>query len=419
MRKILFFLCAFVALSSSSAFSEAPVIIVQNQEEFDFWFVVDPEELSGLTSGSPLLTSRVAEFFARQSEQPAFTVLAPEGTTRLEGLPEGAHLLVGFFAAEDLDAFPVRVVSLQADSSIGDRYYAMLDTPALMNVPRGVGRIARFAKAPASVEATPAEISEAPIETAATPAEISEAPIETAAAPAEISEASPETVEVPTEGEPSPQETFEAPIETAAAQPEETEAAGPPQQEAVAAIESAEAAGPLAKFSEAYDPGVFTRESRGEFALLPIADSRSWDQTGLRIAEIDGSIEKDRLRLALTVPNGFSENVSYFLYIFPSRIAGRDNLFTLELRVPPSGSRGACILWQNTAAPPSLLGTVTVSGSTCELAIGFDQVPQELLSEIGDTPTVDLTACWFDQTSETYEEFYYATFSMAGIGVRR
>jgi hypothetical protein len=399
MRKNLVFLCVFVVLSRATSFAEVPLVTLQNQEPSDFWFVVDPGELSGLTPGSPFLASRVAEFFARQAEEPAFERLGPEESTRLEGLSEGAHLLVGYFAVEGAEEFPVRVATLQADSGMGERFYAITDTPVLVSVPPGVGRLAAFAKPPSEAQSQNEGAGE-----------------ETAAAPSAMDEAQ---AEPPV----TAQEPPAASLETAAAPGGGGEQAEPAtatvSAESPALVERAQKAVPLAIFSDDYDPGIFTRESDGEFAVLPLSDSIAWNLAGLRIAEIDGSVTKNTLTFSLSVAGGFSDDVSYFLYVFPNRAAGRENRFTLELRVPSSGDRGACILWERSSPAPSLLGAVKITGPTCAFTVGFEQVPLELLTEIGDTPTVDLTACWYNRLSRSYEEFYYTTFSLADLSVTR
>jgi hypothetical protein len=167
----------------------------------------------------------------------------------------------------------------------------------------------------------------------------------------------------------------------------------------------------IATFSTAYDPSVFTKESSGSFAVLPIADSRSWKQAGTRITAVRGSAGASGLRLALNVPGGFSSAVSYFLYFFESRSSGRENAVTLEIQPLARPDRGACILWQK-GARPRLLGTVKTSGSTVELTVAKGELDSGALSAAGKEPTVDLTAGWYDKALRTWEEFYYTTFAV-------
>lgn len=107
MRRML---CAAVlaAAVSSLGFAQGASVTIQNEEGSTFYYSVDPQELAQVTPGSPLAATRVAEFFAAQADQPQFTALAPGAQASLTGLSDGAHLLVGFFAVDNQDAFPVR-----------------------------------------------------------------------------------------------------------------------------------------------------------------------------------------------------------------------------------------------------------------------------------------------------------------------
>jgi hypothetical protein len=167
-------------------------------------------------------------------------------------------------------------------------------------------------------------------------------------------------------------------------------------------------------FADAYSPDVFTREQMGAFAVLPIAESRSWTLTGTRVSALSAGQDADHLRLSISAPGGFSEKVSYFFYIFPRRAAGKENTLTMEIQPRANGSRGACLLWEQDAGTPLLIGTVTTSETSVELDIGPEELAS-ILSKAGEAATIDFTAGWFDRSLGTWEEFYYATFSAADI----
>ncbi len=147
MRRML---CAAVlaAAVSSLVFAQGATVAIQNEEQSTFYYIVDPTDLAQVTPGSPLAATKVASFFAAAADQPQFTALAPGEQASLTGLSDGPHLLVGFFAV-DQDTFPVRLITLQADSSMGERFYAVYGSPALVEATRGVGRLAQFARRPA------------------------------------------------------------------------------------------------------------------------------------------------------------------------------------------------------------------------------------------------------------------------------
>jgi hypothetical protein len=361
MKKMI--IVAVISMAAyAMAFGQASYVSLQNQENATFYYVVDPKELGGLSAGSPLLSSRIAEFFAARSDDPAFASLAPDASVRLDGLADGAHLLVGFFAVEDLNDFPVRVISLQADSRVGERFYAIFASPALLTVTRGSGRLARFARGAAQPTATVPAVQPAATSAAAQAGQVG-ATVPTTASDAKLQA--------------------------------------------------------IASFSPAFTPAFFTRERGGEFSVLPIADSRAWADTGTRIAALSGSRLGGELRLSLSVPGGFSEGVSYFFYVFGNRSLGKDNLITLEVQPRTAGRRAVCLLWRNGVSMPKILGSVRSTDSTVELDTGTDPVAAGLLAGLGESATVDLTAGWFNKAQGTWEEFYYTTFSLGDIAVIR
>ncbi|HVO38874.1 MAG TPA: hypothetical protein VMV03_07580 [Spirochaetia bacterium] len=375
-----------IACASCLAFAEGAAIAIQNEESSTLYFVVDPPELSGLSAGSPMAATRLAEYFSASSSEPRFTPLAPGAQTTISGLANGTHLLVVFFATQDPDTFPVRAVSVTADSAMGERFYAVYASPPLLEAPRGLGRLAEF---------PPSRFTAA-------------APQET---PPQTAQAGPPAETAPQNAAPS-----EAPPQAAEATPP---AQTPPAQTPpAAAVSSAPGSPTIASFSPSYQPVAFTREAKGEFAVQGIEQSRSWNLAGTRIMEIGGRIEGSKLTLSLSVAEGFSPDVSYFFYVFGARRAGAADDFTLEMRPRALPSRGVCLLWRP-GAGPSMFGTVTVSGTTVTLEASLADVPQDLVPDVGPGATFDLTSCRFDQSSGVYEEFYFATVAMADITVFR
>ncbi len=360
-RTMIAALVAFFA--TGLAFGQTSTVSLQNQESSAFYYVVDPKDLAGLTAGSPLLATKVAEFLSVQGDDVQFSTLAPDAEVKLDGLSDGTHLLVGFFAQEDQDQFPVRVVSLQADSRVGERFYAVFASPSQLSVPRGVGRLAKFSRQTATTQTAGAQTASSSTTAAAS-----------------------------------------------ASTPQNTASVGPDTASAAPASARADLS-PIASFSRAYTPESFTRERSDGFAVLPIAESRAWNLTGSRISAVSGVLDGTGLRLALSVPGGFSESVSYFFYVFGARTAGRKNVLTLEVEPRADGARGACIMWRQGTSAPRVLGTVISSATTVEVDIPADEVARGVLGVWSNGVSVDLTEGWYDRAVGTWEEFYYTTFT--------
>jgi hypothetical protein len=353
------------AAAAAAGFSQAANVTLQNQEDADFYYVIDPSDLADVTAGSPLLSSKVGTFFAARATAPEFSVITGGGAADLSGLADGTHLLVGFFAVNALESFPVRVISLQADSRVGTRFYALFASPSQLTVPRGTGRLAAFAR-PATTQA------------ATTTASATTASATTATATTAVT-------------------TTTAAATTATA----TTAAAPVSLHAISV------------FSARYDPVIFSRETKGSFDVLPVGQSRGWALTGTRISRLDGARDAGGLHLALTVPGGFSEKVSYFLYVFTNRSSGASSDLTLEIEPRANGSRAACLLWKNGADRPVLLGTATTIGDTVRIDISGDSAQAAPLFD--DNASADLTAGWYDKALGSWEEFYYTTVALADV----
>jgi hypothetical protein len=382
------------AAVSSQGFAQGASVTIQNEEESTFYYAVDPQELAQVTPGSPLAATKVAVFFAAQADQPQFTPLAPGAQTSLTGLSDGPHLLVGFFAVDNPDSFPVRLITLQADSSMGDRFYSIYGSPALVQATRGVGRLAQFARSSTPEQASAQSAPPAEEQTAAS-----------AAPPA--AQTAPQT-QTPPQAVPS--EGTVAPAAASSAAPVTQGSAATPA-----------AVAPIASFSESYNPAYFTRETQGGFSVQPIADSLTWTLSGTHIASLSADIDESTLTVSLTTGDDFSPNVSYFIYAFTNRVPGATAAFTLELRPRALPDRGVCILWLNQqgTAIPTIFGSVKVEGKTATLVADLKDEPASLAQELSCAGSFDLTSCSFDAKGGVYEEFYFATVAMADIPVIR
>jgi hypothetical protein len=121
-------------------------VLLNNPEASAFHFVLDPPELAQFDPGSSVFANVVYDYFL---ESPAtgptlFRTLPPGATLRLKDLPEGTHLLVGFFALPGRRDYPVRVQQLLAGGGMAERFYTMYAEPSLFRARAGRGRLAGF-----------------------------------------------------------------------------------------------------------------------------------------------------------------------------------------------------------------------------------------------------------------------------------
>ncbi len=356
---------AILLLSSMAAFSQSPAdqsgsVTLLNMEDSWLYFVMDPKDLEGLTAASPLLNSSVSSYFSTESEDFPFTRLTPGGSFDLAGLADGSHLLVGFFARQDRTEFPVRVLTVQVDKKMGTRFYSIFAEPALFTITRDTGRLAKFEGAPGE----PAVAAKAP---------------ETAAA-AEDKE--PKTAEEAPAVAETPAATVQEPIE-------------------------------LATYSPSFAPAVFTKESAGDFSVKPIAQAVYWDKNGTRVKAISGLRTDGAISIDIASDKGFSKEVSYFFYLFGERTLGKENSLTLEIKPVLEGAEdGIVLLWEKGKQIPTAIGTVKVEGEMCRFSADLGSLPAEAASSLGENASADFTACYFDEGSGVYEEFFYTTLAL-------
>jgi hypothetical protein len=208
----------------------------------------------------------------------------------------------------------------------------------------------------------------------------------------------------------------EAVEETAVEAVEEAPAEAAAEEEQAVEEQAAEAVEPevLATFAESYDPVYFTRESREGFIVLPIASLKAWGRPGTRLSAFDGSLSDGTITLVLRSPDGFAKNVSCFFYVFPKRTAGGASEYTFEAR-PVADGRAAVVLWQKGRTIPRLVGTARTDGGEFSWTASGEELPPELVEGLGPAATLDLTTAWLDETTGTWEEFYFTTFAVADL----
>jgi hypothetical protein len=427
MKKILFVLALAVAAIAPS-WADGASVTVQNQELWRFWYVLDPPGFADESPGSSWLGPKVAAYLAKEGEELPFTALEPAEMITFTELAEGTHYLLGFFEDDSLEELPVRLITVQADSSMGARHYDVYSVPELMMAVRGQGMLTQFARTAEAVEEVAAAeepaVEEAVSEVVEEPVAeepVAEAVEEMAAAEeATVEEPVAEVVEEPVTEEP----VAEAVEEVAAAEePAVEEAVSEVVEEHTTEVEAGPVAavtdesvdsGELATFAESYDPVYFTRESHDGFVVLPIASSRAWGRPGTRLSAFTGSLTDGTLAVVVRSPDGFAKNVSCFFYVFPVRSAGRASDYTFEAR-PDADGRAAVVLWQKGRAVPRLVGTAITAGGEFTWTVRADELPLELAQELGPETTFDLTTAWLDETSGTWEEFYFTTFAVADL----
>jgi hypothetical protein len=376
-----------VAAAAGLLWSQSYTVVIQNAEETNFYYVLDPPELTAFKTESSIFVNVVYDYFA---EEPAngedftgFKELAPGQTLSLDGLSEGKHLLVGFFVVPGQMGFPVRVITLQAGGGLDRRTYQIFSEPALITARAGRGRISDYPPIPPQAVAETA----APAAAEAPAASATAAGARTAAAP----KAS--TAEEPI-GE---RGFFRFRIDNQ--------------------YDDWEAIPVFMSFQADRSLPSFTREQYGgEFEVLPIDQSRHWGSEGTDINEIKVVNNLESIYLYISTHSAISPNVSVFLYFQTEqnlRRRGATNRLTMELLPAKAEEPGLVVLWEK-ERKPMIVGSLA-SGSFFLEA----KIDKKLLYDIQVAkPAItffDLTTSCFDRQELAYEEFYVASIQIAAI----
>lgn len=371
-----------IAASLACIQAQGTTLSIQNQENAWFYFIIDPAEMKGLAPTSPSLPGLVSQYFARETDKFPFTPLEPNSGLKVEGLPEGAHILVGFHVFEDRDEFPVRVVALQVDGRMGERFYPIYSDPALLSASRQKGKLIRFARTEQAKPAAAAVVKEEPV-AVKEPAAVKEEPAIQASAP-KADDAAPKA-ETAEPGRP------EAPAPAAGTFP------------------------PLAAFAAAFHPEVFTREDADGLFVFDIRESKHWGKPGTAPREVRAELADGILSLTILSWEPFAQNVSYFFYIYGREKAGARSPFTVEVKPVGRSGPGVAILWEQDTGNPMLHGETAAVGGAIRVQMDMSALPERFWKALGDDPGFDLTSCWYDGEAGFYEEFYLTSFTAADI----
>jgi len=345
---ILGLLLAAAALAGAQPFT----VLLNNPEESDFYFTLDPPELSGFDPAASIFPSVVFDYFAEvpPAGWPGFQPLPAGATRRLENLAEGTHLVVGFFALRNRTEYPVRTLTVKAGGGMSERLYSIYSEPSLFKARAGRGRLASFA--PSETETPPSAM-----------------------------------VRPPVEGR------LNIVIDNK--------------------YEDWEAIPVLASFSD-YQPASFSREQYGTPSqVLPLSEARYWQKGGTSLADLKAAQEDRTLYLFLSTRSAIADGLSFFLYFHDPKDPPDENRVTVEL-VPATGGRpGLVVLWVRDKSPVPA-GELASGSFFLEASLDLALVDAALVSRL-EMSSMELTACFRDRLALVYEEFYYITLALKEI----
>ena len=377
--KAKFLLLLFLMITALS-FADGFAVLLENAEAEDFYYTLDPPELAGFNPVGSVFSGILYDYFTEKGAEAAeaeFLLLEAGGTVRLSDLAEGSHLVVGFFALPGKTLYPVRVVRIQAVGGIEERFYSLYADPSAFSAKAGLGQLRGYAF-PDSARAA--------------------------------------AVPVPSEEE--------APAADAGGMIAAAEV--PAQSEAGKAIfidnsyEDWETVPFLAGFAENFAPLSFTREEYGrDFQSLPLNSAKYWQSGGTALSEIKAVAAAERLYLFSSTRSAIAENLSIFLYIHSRAESGRENSVTLELIPASAYEPGLVVLWER-GREPRLVGRLFSGSFFLEAEIDMAPVRQALSRTLAGSPSqedlrVDLTSCYFDRGSLSYEEFFFSSLSLMDV----
>jgi len=347
------------ALAGAQPAQQPFAVLLNNPEASAFHFVLDPPELAQFDPGSSVFANEVYDYFL---ESPAtgptlFRTLPPGATLRLKDLPEGTHLLVGFFALPGRRDYPVRVQQLLAGGGMAERFYTMYAEPSLFRARAGRGRLAGFS-------ATGAPALPAPSGT-----------------------------------------TQEGAVPFAS------------RGELGLLIDNDfadwEAIPVLRSFAD-YSPKTFLREQIGGGRLeLPLAQSRFWQKAGTGLFELKIVDNGPNLYLYASTRSAMAEGLSIYLYFRDPRDRIGENRVTVELLPAVGAKAGLAALWVKGHGPVAA-GTLASGVFFLEAALDKATIYGALASG-PQAGFLEISSAYHDRSSLSYEEFYYARLALKDL----
>ena len=345
-----------LVLAAAAAGAQPFTVLLNNPEAAVFHFVLDPPELESFDPAASVFANVIYDYFAEgpATGQASFQSLPAGATRRLDGLAEGTHLLVGFFALPGRRDFPVRALMLKAGGGLAERFYSVYTEPTLLKARAGRGRLAAFA-APA-------------------------APAAPAAAPAAAQrDSSRSELGFRIDGD----------------------------------FADWEAIPVLRSFTD-YQPRTFSRERIGGGRLeLPLEQSRYWQKGGTALSELKLVDNGSSLYLFLSTHSAMAEGLSLYLYFRNLRDPEGENRVTVEL-LPAAGEKpGLAALWVRERAPAAV-GVLASRGFFLEAALDKAAIYGALASPAAEA-WLELTTGFHDRSALAYEEFYYLKLALREV----
>jgi hypothetical protein len=371
MKRLILIVILIVG-TAALAVGQANTVVINNAEDSVFYYVLDAPELTAFDASSSIFQNVVYDYFAEapaaEDDFAGFTELASGQSVRIETLPEGKHLLVGFFVLPGEREFPVRVISLQAGGELDERTYQIYNKPSFITARAGRGRIAAYPPIPPSAVTS---VSEGVVAGEAEKPAVAEAAAERGFFRFQIDNRYEDWEAIPT----------------------------------------------FLSFPADHSIPSFTREQfGGEFEVLPISQSRHWQAGGSALNEIKVVNNLQDVYLYLSTHTALSADLSVFLYFHNNRNLrrlGAENQFTLELVPSRAEEPGLVVLWEKDRKPV-VVGKLA-SGSFFLEARIEKELLFDLLFARPEITFFDLTTSFFDRQELTYEEFYIASLTLAEI----
>ena len=164
----------------------------------------------------------------------------------------------------------------------------------------------------------------------------------------------------------------------------------------------------MATFSGHYNPYYFSREKAGVRETLGIDRSLYWNWGGSQLREIKGVLANGSLFLQVSSHSNFAKELSIFAYIYDRRETGGNNRYVLEFLPARVNGSGFVALWDANGRPTQI-GDLTSSSISLECRIPLEALPSELIAGDLSKLSIDLTTCYHEPSSGTYEEFFFTT----------
>ncbi|MBN1410041.1 MAG: hypothetical protein JW969_04300 [Spirochaetales bacterium] len=164
----------------------------------------------------------------------------------------------------------------------------------------------------------------------------------------------------------------------------------------------------LASFSPSYNPVYFNEEKNGVITTLTIDKAQYWAWGGTLLKEFKAVYKGDSICFYISTQNRMARGLIFYFYLYKDRNKGNENTYTLEIPFTDYTEK-KILLWEYGEKATRSAGIFISNGTKLEGRIDINALPPDMADNLTERYSFDLTTCYYEKSTGTYEEFFFTT----------